>query len=89
MDKDTQCRFAPSAARPSNISSISCSFEKDTCGWYPDINANFQWVRKQGLFFQNGTGPFIDHTIQNANGWYIPIETQSRTPNHRGKLILI
>lgn len=87
MEKDNNCRFIPTAAKPSNSSSISCSFEKDTCGWYQDITANFNWVRKQGSSFQNGTGPFVDHTLQNGIGWYMSAEMQSRNPNSKARLV--
>ena len=88
ITKDTACKLAPVAAQPSNTSTIQCSFEKDTCGWYADTSLlGFQFIRKQGLFRLNGTGPFVDHTIQSGDGWYMAVETENRKNNDKARLI--
>jgi hypothetical protein len=68
------CSFIPIKAQPSNTSSISCSFDKDTCGWFNDISAKFSWLRHQGTI-NNPTvyGPYIDHSTGSNDGWYLYI----------------
>ncbi|CAF0741650.1 unnamed protein product, partial [Brachionus calyciflorus] len=88
ITKDTACKLTPVAAQPSDTSSIQCSFEKDTCGWYPDTSlAGFQFVRKQGIFRLNGTGPFVDHTLQASEGWYMSAETENRKNSEKARII--
>ncbi|RMZ97804.1 MAM and LDL-receptor class A domain-containing 2-like [Brachionus plicatilis] len=88
ITKETSCKLSPVAAQPSNESTIQCSFEKDTCGWYPDTGIEgFQFIRKQGWFKLNGTGPFFDHTLENGQGWFMAAETENRKDSERARLI--
>lgn len=88
ITKETNCKFSPVAAQPSNESTIQCSFEKDTCGWYPDTGIEgFQFIRKQGWFKLNGTGPFVDHTLATGQGWFMAAETENRKNSERARII--
>lgn len=88
ITKDSNCKLSPIAAQPSNQSTIQCSFEQDTCGWYSIAgNQGFKFIRKQGWFKLNGTGPFVDHTLASGQGWYMAVETENRQQNEIAKLI--
>ena len=53
------------------LDEISCDFEKNSCGWYNDLSSQIQWLRKQGGFYFNKTGPFFDHTTFLSTGWFL------------------
>ncbi|XP_025085517.1 MAM and LDL-receptor class A domain-containing protein 1-like [Pomacea canaliculata] len=56
-------------------SPYDCSFESDYCSWKQDDSDDFDWNRGQGPSGTVATGPFIDHTLNSNNGWYIFIGT--------------
>ena len=59
----------------------NCNFEKDMCAWENVQTDDFDWSRQQWFSLTGKTGPNYDHTIGNASGWYMYIETSApRTP---------
>lgn len=86
--EDASCDVLPSEAQPSNSTSINCSFETDTCGWYDDIFGDFRWTRHKGSTSTTSTGPSFDHTFGNSSGWYMYTETSApRLPGQKARLI--
>jgi hypothetical protein len=69
LENNTNCDISPNNAEPSN-STIDCTFEKDQCGWYHDINSDFQWIRTKQSSSSN-VAPNTDHT--NLDGFYMLI----------------
>lgn len=46
----------------SALSTASCSFEDDLCGWVQGGTGDFHWIRKSGPTESVNTGPAGDHT---------------------------
>ncbi|XP_057657272.1 uncharacterized protein LOC130894437 [Diorhabda carinulata] len=70
---------------------LSCDFETtDLCGWTHDLNHDFDWRRENFKTPSGniGTGPSFDHTKgPGQNGYYMYIESSSRTENDTARLI--
>ncbi|KAM3593244.1 uncharacterized protein V6R79_008413 [Siganus canaliculatus] len=52
-----------------------CSFEFDLCSWRQSQEDNFDWMIKAGSTRMAGTSPSIDHTLRNASGHYLYLES--------------
>ena len=53
-----------------------CSFERDTCEWTNALQGDdFDWLRDYGGTPSTTTGPKVDHTLGNSQGYYMYIET--------------
>ncbi|KAK7488814.1 hypothetical protein BaRGS_00019949, partial [Batillaria attramentaria] len=71
-----------------------CDFENNTlCGWSNSRDGSDQldWTLHEGATPSHGTGPRNDHTLNNAHGHYIYIQTPSASvrPNDSALLIAI
>ncbi|KAH9500542.1 hypothetical protein Btru_072226, partial [Bulinus truncatus] len=64
-----------------------CNFEIDFCGWIQDTTDNFNWTRSQGPAGSTQTGPIIDHTVGNDQGWYIFVEEGEQYENDTARVI--
>ncbi|GFN85250.1 MAM and LDL-receptor class a domain-containing protein 2-like [Plakobranchus ocellatus] len=56
---------------------FDCNFEDNLCGWSQDTTDQFDWTRAQGPTGSSNTGPLMDHTKSNNQGWYMYIEASS------------
>uniref|UniRef100_A0AAY4DRE8 MAM domain-containing protein n=1 Tax=Denticeps clupeoides TaxID=299321 RepID=A0AAY4DRE8_9TELE len=57
---------------------LMCDFEQDLCTWSQDTEGDvFNWMRVQGPTPTETTGPWADHTLANANGHYLYIESSA------------
>ncbi|GFN85247.1 MAM and LDL-receptor class a domain-containing protein 1-like [Plakobranchus ocellatus] len=52
-----------------------CDFQLDLCSWSNSKDADMDWVFGKGKTVSADTGPNNDHTLKNASGQYIYIET--------------
>ena len=65
-----------------------CTFERGTCFWSQSTIDDFDWSRAAGQTGTIGTGPSHDHTLNNANGHFMYIETsRPRTQGQKARLI--
>ncbi|XP_072014819.1 MAM and LDL-receptor class A domain-containing protein 2-like [Amphiura filiformis] len=64
-----------------------CDFENDICTWTQDRSDYFDWSRQRGRAAEPGTGPPIDHTRQNADGWYMFIDASGKPAGSTANLI--
>ncbi|XP_024997192.3 apical endosomal glycoprotein isoform X1 [Gallus gallus] len=60
---------------PPEAAELSCNFEADLCGWYPDRGSDFQWVRS------TGQGQGSDHTT--GSGYFLAVDPSA--PWSRGQ----
>jgi hypothetical protein len=67
------------------VANLNCDFELDSCLWSettpPAVGK--AWIRNRGQTRSSNTGPSVDHTIGDANGFYIYVEASS--PNYPAK----
>ncbi|XP_018613321.1 MAM and LDL-receptor class A domain-containing protein 2 isoform X2 [Scleropages formosus] len=63
---------------PPSSSRLSCSFEEDTCAWFPDEQAPDRWSRADGKNPQGGPGH--DHTTGSGYYMFIASSSQRRLP---------
>ncbi|CAL8279708.1 unnamed protein product [Lota lota] len=53
-------------------SQMDCDFERGLCNWVQETSEGFDWIRNSGLQVdQPLDGPMYDHTVENANGFYL------------------
>ncbi|NXL93389.1 MALR1 protein, partial [Alectura lathami] len=52
-----------------------CDFEFDLCEWKQDENDDFNWNLRTSSTTKLGTGPAVDHTLQELSGYYIFIKS--------------
>eukprot|EP00794_Sanderia_malayensis_P017044 gene17044-18759_t len=57
----------------------ACNFESGICKWNEVSTGTFDWKRAQGSTATVNTGPTVDHTRGNANGYYMYVEASSGT----------
>ncbi|KAJ6218559.1 hypothetical protein RDWZM_009716 [Blomia tropicalis] len=71
-------------------SSMKCDFEETLCGWFQDLEDDFDWLRNfhSTPSHLEGTGPSFDHTLGfNKSGYYLYLESSyPRTPNEAARL---
>ncbi|XP_018336528.1 zonadhesin [Agrilus planipennis] len=81
----------PSCVKSNTKPALSCDFEsEDLCGWTHDLRHDFDWIRMNFSTPSGylGTGPAYDHTKgEQGNGYYMYIESSSRTENETARLI--
>ncbi|XP_037401783.1 MAM and LDL-receptor class A domain-containing protein 1 isoform X2 [Pygocentrus nattereri] len=72
---------------PAGSEQLSCDFEKDLCGWYPDQSASLNWERANGQKPSlDNQGPGYDHTT--GSGYYIYIAPKrSSNPSQTARLV--
>ncbi|XP_070565439.1 MAM and LDL-receptor class A domain-containing protein 1-like [Ptychodera flava] len=64
-----------------------CDFEVDLCTWHQEHDDDFEWRQQTGHSYSDSTGPASDHTLRDANGHYMYIETSApRVPGDRARL---
>ncbi|XP_035827621.1 MAM and LDL-receptor class A domain-containing protein 1-like [Aplysia californica] len=82
---------APVTATPASPtfspSPYDCDFENDICTWTKDSTADSNWIRAQGPTGSTGTGPTVDHTKGNRQGWYMYMEASTMSPNETSRLL--
>ncbi|XP_033751998.1 MAM and LDL-receptor class A domain-containing protein 1-like [Pecten maximus] len=65
----------------------ACNFDKNLCGWTNAKQDDFDWLRHRGRTASGNTGPSVDHTHGNNQGYYLYIEASSpRRENDRARL---
>ncbi|XP_046355169.2 collagen alpha-1(XXVII) chain-like [Haliotis rufescens] len=62
------------------IYEYDCDFESP-CSWKDETTDTLDWTMNKGGTPSVGTGPSNDHTLENANGHYIYLETSAGIPN--------
>nr|XP_054757010.1 MAM and LDL-receptor class A domain-containing protein 2-like [Lytechinus pictus] len=68
--------------------SVSCDFESGLCLWSNTLTSDdFGWIRQSGASPTTGTGPIADHTLGNAQGFYMYIEASSVGVGAKARLI--
>ncbi|XP_067661222.1 uncharacterized protein [Haliotis asinina] len=60
------------------IYEYDCDFES-SCSWEDETTDVMDWILYKGSTPSMGTGPSNDHTLENANGHYIYLESSSGT----------
>ncbi|XP_052220183.1 SCO-spondin-like isoform X8 [Dreissena polymorpha] len=65
-----------------------CDFESaDLCSWQNVQGDDFNWVRQHSSTPTDDTGPEFDHSLKNASGFYMFIETSApRAQNESARL---
>lgn len=66
--------FSPPLCQAEGFSG-RCNFEFDMCSWRQAQHDDFDWLIKAGGTLTVGTGPSGDHTLRNASGHYIYLES--------------
>lgn len=65
-----------------------CDFEQGFCQWFQLNDGDFNWTRHQGSTASQNTGPVVDVTTGNSEGYYIYIETSlPRRRDHKARLV--
>ncbi|KAG9273992.1 MAM and LDL-receptor class A domain-containing protein 2-like [Astyanax mexicanus] len=72
---------------PAGSELLSCDFEKDVCGWYPDYSTSLTWQRANGRKpSYDNQGPGYDHTT--GSGYYMYIApTRSSNPSQTARMV--
>ncbi|XP_078319644.1 meprin A subunit alpha-like isoform X2 [Crassostrea virginica] len=81
--------FQPECLNPKAGFVHYCSFDSKTlCGWTqaPQNSAVGQWILNDKETETENTGPTLDHTTEDHNGYYIYMESSYRTKGERSQL---
>ena len=71
VSKDKVCNFIQDCATGlDELNCGDCDFETSSCAWIDDSDGDLVWERGQAGS-ASVTGPPVDHTLGNPNGWYI------------------
>ncbi|XP_041467508.1 MAM and LDL-receptor class A domain-containing protein 1-like [Lytechinus variegatus] len=65
---------------------MACTFESNLCSYTQLDSDQFDWTRTFWLTDTESTGPSFDHTRGDSNGYYVYIDSTSRTPGDRAQL---
>ena len=72
-----QCNFIRDCSNGlDEVNCGDCDFEKSSCAWFDDSPGELIWDRGQAGSAST-TGPSVDHTLGNPNGWYIFVNSRS------------
>ncbi|XP_071948078.1 MAM and LDL-receptor class A domain-containing protein 1-like isoform X2 [Antedon mediterranea] len=52
-----------------------CTFENGFCDWKQSVEDDLEWIMNSGGTPSQGTGPSVDHTLENQFGSYAYLET--------------
>ncbi|XP_041465286.1 chitinase-like protein PB1E7.04c [Lytechinus variegatus] len=67
---------------------MDCTFEdENTCGFTHDLTADFDFIRQNSGTPTSYTGPTMDHTLNNENGYYMRIEANKILLGSTARLI--
>ena len=66
----------------------TCDFEIDQCSYTQlTLTDKFDWTRWSNGTNSHGTGPSVDHTTGNANGYYMYIEASGRHSGDNARMM--
>nr|XP_054757008.1 MAM and LDL-receptor class A domain-containing protein 2-like [Lytechinus pictus] len=67
-----------------------CTFEIDMCEFtQDDVGDDFDWLRTSGATPTPGTGPQVDHTLTNINGYYMYAEADGHLLGEHASLLSV
>ncbi|XP_030849653.1 MAM and LDL-receptor class A domain-containing protein 2 [Strongylocentrotus purpuratus] len=74
---------------PAPVISV-CTFETDLCDFsQDDTDDDFDWIRASGSTPTAGTGPQVDHTLTNTNGYYVYVKADGQLLGEHGSLLSV
>eukprot|EP00057_Strongylocentrotus_purpuratus_P017483 XP_011671957.1 PREDICTED: cell wall protein DAN4-like [Strongylocentrotus purpuratus] len=70
------------------LDTFECTFEdQNICGFKHDMAADFDFIRQNMGTPTLTTGPIMDHTLNNANGYYVRIEANKKAIGSSARLV--
>nr|XP_054755754.1 MAM and LDL-receptor class A domain-containing protein 1-like [Lytechinus pictus] len=70
------------------LDDLDCTFEDENiCGFTRDLTADFDFIRQNSGTPTRYTGPMMDHTLNNENGYYMRIEANKILLGNTARLI--